>query len=107
MVELTSENITHNLEDALDGLQKLNQRISSGKITDEIEFQIAMQHIYHHLNFAWNTRYDPIENHIDLTQEQFVKRGRFPEDLELICTKNKPLLPPSKTQAEAVRTWKS
>ena len=81
MVELTSENITHNLEDALDGLQKLNQRISSGEITDEVEFQIAMQHIYHHLNFAWNTRRESIEKYVGMTEEQFNQWGKFPEDL--------------------------
>jgi len=84
MTKLIWEDISYNLEDVLEELQKLDSLISSGNMPDEIEFQIAMQHIYHHLNFAWNTRYDPIENHIDLTQEQFVKRGRFPEDLELI-----------------------
>ena len=84
MTKLIWENISYNLEDALEELQKLDSLITSGNRPDEIEFQIAMQHIYHHLNFAWNTRYDPIENYTDLTQEQFIKRGRFPEDLELI-----------------------
>jgi hypothetical protein len=84
MTKLIWENISYNLEDALEELQKLDGLISSGNMPDEIEFQIAMQHIYHHLNFAWNTRHDPIENYTDLTQDQFVKKGWFPEDLELI-----------------------
>lgn len=84
MTKLIWENISYNLEDALEELQKLDSLISSGNRPDAIEFQIAMQHIYHHLNFAWNTRYDPIENYTNLTQEQFIKRGRFPQDLELI-----------------------
>ena len=81
MSELIWENITYNLEDALDELQKLDKRISSGDMPDEVEFQITMQHIFHHLNFAWNTRLVSIEKHTGMTEEQFIKWGRFPEDL--------------------------
>ena len=78
MAELTWENISYNLEDALEELQKLDKIISSGDLPDEVEFRIAMQHIYHHLNFAWNTRHEPIAN---VTKEQFDQWGKFPSDL--------------------------
>jgi len=81
MSELIWENITYNLEDTLSELQKLNKRISSGDMPDEVEFQIAMQHIYHHLNFAWNTRMESIQKRADMTEEQFHQWGKFPEDL--------------------------
>lgn len=48
---------------------------------DEAEFQIAIQHIYHHLNFAWNTRRESIGKYADMTEEQFNQWGEFPEDL--------------------------
>jgi len=81
MSELIWENITYNLEDALVELLKLDKRISSGDMPDEVEFQIAMQHIFHHLNFAWNTRHESIEKHAEMTKEQFNQWGKFPEDL--------------------------
>ena len=52
MPKLILENIAYNLEDALEELQKLDKRISLGDIPDEVEFQIIMQHIYHHLDFV-------------------------------------------------------
>ncbi len=78
MAELTWENITYNLEDALEELQRLYGSISPNDQPDEIEFRIAMQHIYHHLNFAWNTRHIPIA---EMTKEQFDEWGKFPTDL--------------------------
>jgi hypothetical protein len=81
MAELTWENITGNIKDALKEMQKLDRQISSGDMPDEVEFQIAMQHIYHHLNFAWNIRHEPIENYVGMTKDQFNLWGKFPEDL--------------------------
>ena len=81
MSELTWENIAYNLEDALEELQKLNDRLLSNNLPDDVEFQIAMQHIYHHLNFAWNTRNKSIEETAELTKEKFDLWGKFPEDL--------------------------
>ncbi len=78
MAELTWENIAYNLEDALEELQRLNESISPDNKPDEFEFRVAMLHIYHHLNFAWNTRHEPIAG---LTEEQFNEWGKFPTDL--------------------------
>ena len=84
MAELTWENIAYDLEDALEELKRLTKSISSGNRPDEVEIQIAMQHIYHHLNFAWNTRYESIQNYADIMDEKFVQLGKFPQDLELL-----------------------
>ena len=84
MSELTWENIVYNLEDALEELQRLNASISSSNTPDEVEFRIAMQHIYHHLNFAWNTRHESVENYAGTMKEKFDQWGKFPEDLELL-----------------------
>jgi hypothetical protein len=83
MAKLIWDNIAYNLEDALDELQKLDKRMLSGDMPDEVEFQISMEHIYHHLNFAWNTRFFSIENHANMTKEQFIQWGKCPEDLKL------------------------
>ncbi len=83
MRKLVWENIAYNLQDALDELQKLDNLISSGNLPDESEFQVAMEHIYHHLNFAWNARHNSIENDNNLTKDQFRQWAKFPEDLNL------------------------
>jgi hypothetical protein len=84
MSELTWENIVYNLEDALEELQKLDKQIASGNMQDEVEFQIAMQHIYHHLNFAWNTRHESIQNYADMMKEKLNQWGEFPNAFELL-----------------------
>ena len=73
MAELIWENIAYDLEDALEELKRLTKIISSSNRPDEVEFQIAMQHIYHHLNFAWNTGYEAIQNYADMRKEKFVQ----------------------------------
>ena len=84
MDELTWENISCNLEDALEELKRLNERALLGDMPDEVEFRIAMQHIYHHLNFAWNTRHESVQNYAGMMNEEFKQWGKFPKDLELL-----------------------
>ena len=48
------------------------------------EFWVALQHLYHHLNTAWNSRDatpDQVEN---ATDGDFKRWSRFPEDLPMM-----------------------
>jgi hypothetical protein len=71
-----------NVADAREELQSIEARIRAGEPIDEEEFQIAMQHAFHHLNFAWNARHWPIERYANLSDTDFKAGGRFPVDLE-------------------------
>jgi hypothetical protein len=82
MSKLTWENITSNLEDALEELKSLDSQLLSGEMPDEVELRIALQHIYHHINFAWNTRHISPDAYANLTRENFDLWGKFPEDIE-------------------------
>jgi len=76
------EAIVSNIAEAREQLQEIESRIAAGDPPDDVEFQIMMQHAYHHLNFAWNMRNHPLERYAKLSDEDFNSWGRFPNDLE-------------------------
>jgi len=48
--------IASNLKEAEDELRGLITRLESGKQLSFEDYHVAMAHIYHHLNSAWNGR---------------------------------------------------
>lgn len=48
--------IVSNIEEAKEQLEVMLQEIEADKEYSEVELQIALEHVYHHLNFAWNIR---------------------------------------------------
>jgi hypothetical protein len=82
MPRLNWDIIGPNIADAREELQRIEACIQSGKRMSEVEFQILMQHIYHHLNFAWNARHWTTKRYAQLTGKDFKVGGRLPEDLE-------------------------
>ena len=47
------------------------------------EFQVAMSHIYHHLNTAWNGRDASIEQFSECSQQDFDAWKKFPPNSDL------------------------
>jgi hypothetical protein len=41
-----------------------------------------LQHAYHHLNFAWNTRRISTKHYSNLTDKEFNKWGKFPKEID-------------------------
>ena len=78
--KLNRDIILYNINDAREELDRIAARIGAGKMT-EPEFQIAMQHAFHHMNFAWNARHWPMRRYENLTQDDFDRAGSFPSDL--------------------------
>ena len=48
------------------------------------EFWVAMQHLYHHLNTAWNAREASVEQVEHLTDNDFKRWSRYPTDLPMM-----------------------
>ncbi len=76
------EIVSSNLAEAKEELDELVAGKAPEGTTRDVWFQIALQHIYHHLNFAWNVRHESTEKYANLTDEDFERWGRFPEDLK-------------------------
>ena len=73
--------VSLNIQEALEDLEKIREEIISNTI-NEVEFQMQLQHVYHHLNFAWNVRHKKTEQYKNMTEEEFRGLGKYPKDLD-------------------------
>lgn len=46
------------------------------------EFSVAMMHLYHHVNTAWNARNSTAEQSENCSDEDFKNWSRYPSDLD-------------------------
>jgi hypothetical protein len=71
------------LREAAEELQRTIGEMEADPAYDSGEFLVAMQHLYHHLNTAWNAR-DELPERVAATSDDDFRRWRqFPEDLGL------------------------
>jgi len=82
MRKLNWEIILSNLAEARQQLEKIELQVKTGEAPAEGEFQVMLEHTYHHLNFAWNLRRISTTKYARLTDEEFNQSGKFPKDLE-------------------------
>nr|WP_319395943.1 hypothetical protein [uncultured Desulfobacter sp.] len=69
-----------NIEDARDELNCILSDLQKDSEYSEIEFKIALEHAYHHLNHAWNIR-DIDEDRIgDCSEEDDKTWSKYPKD---------------------------
>lgn len=72
------------LREARDELSRTVDELERGSDFDEGELRVALAHLYHHINTAWNSRdasRDAIENQSDANWAAW---GRFPADFDLM-----------------------
>ncbi|HTD03457.1 hypothetical protein [Undibacterium sp.] len=70
--------LMYELENAHEHLAALISKLDSEAYYDEVNLRIDLGHVFSHLNRAWHRR-DKIEN---LTEEQWLRAGQFPTDLD-------------------------
>lgn len=70
-----------NLAEAREQIEQIEERAKNGKKPSEIEFQIMLEHVYHHLNFAWNIRHTATTVYANLSDEEFNKWSRYPQEI--------------------------
>lgn len=75
--------ILSHLQEAEEELQDIIEAIQRDPNYDEGEFYIAMQHIYNHLNSAWNSRNALAEQLANEGQEDFRRWRQFPQDIDM------------------------
>lgn len=78
---MNSKSIVFHLEEAQEELNRMIKNFQTDSLHDEGSFTIEMQHLYHHLNTAWNSR-NSSENEIE-TEEIFKQRRQFPTDMSM------------------------
>ena len=82
MPRLNWKNILYNIKDAREELERI-EKIIEGKGISEIELKVALEHAYHHLNFAWNIRHVPDKRHKKMSNEDFNEWSQFPKEIEI------------------------
>jgi len=80
-MKMNTKIISSNISEALEELNRINDELSA-KSLDEVDFQIKLQHVYHHLNMAWNVRHIKTEQYRNMSDEDFEQWGSFPTDIE-------------------------
>ena len=76
--------VLYHLEEAADALQKLISDASSDPEYGEEELAVDMQHLYHHINTAWNARNTVPTDVEPGTDRLFNEWSKFPSDLEMM-----------------------
>ena len=72
--------LTH-LKEAQEELDSIINTLKNNSKHPEVSFEIEIQHLYHHLNTAWNGR-NSLANEEE-TDEIFYKRRQFPTDIDM------------------------
>jgi len=82
MPKLNWEIILSNISEASEELQRIESCVKNGNAPTEIEFQIMLEHAYHHLNFAWNIRHVSTKRYSKLTDKEFNRWSKHPKEIE-------------------------
>ena len=76
--------IRYNMEEALDEIENIMNQLKRGDGYSHAEFSSSIQHLYHHINIAWNSRETTWEETEQASEEQLRKWGEYPDDIKLI-----------------------
>ena len=75
--------VLQNLREARDELARITKEIESRDDYDNVEYEIDMRHLYHHLNTAWNTK-DFSDERIERCNDKDFRNWRqFPKDMDM------------------------
>ncbi len=80
---MNRDSILFHLGEAKEELDRTINEITRNSDYDAEEFQVAISHLYHHINTAWNGRDASAERHRECSQEDFEAWRKFPNESEL------------------------
>ena len=80
---MNKEYILYNLKDAFEQLESIIKDIETNGEYEIGEYSADMQHLYHHINTSWNSRYASKIESEECTKENFVKWRQFPDDIHM------------------------
>ena len=77
---MTREYVLWNLREAAEELSRTIQEMDKDPDYDSCELVVAMSHLYHHLNTAWNARLATAEEVEACSADNFRRWRQFPLD---------------------------
>ena len=93
MGRINRARVLTNLREAREQLEEIERRLESNEALPEAELQILLEHAYHHLNWAWNTRSITKSAYANFTDAFFNAWSRTPKDLEPLRVNTRRLKP--------------
>ena len=75
--------ILFHLREAQEELTRTILNIEAAEDADEIEFELAIAHMYNHLNTAWNARAASDEEIAALSDDNYYRWRAFPADISM------------------------
>ena len=76
--------VIFHLKEAKEELDRTIAELESGPDYDATDLQVAMSHLYHHLNTAWNGRDASAERHRECARKDFEAWRKFPPNTDLL-----------------------
>ena len=76
--------VLFHLREAKEELDRTIAELETTPDYDAGELRVAMSHLYHHLNTAWNGRDASREAHRDCVQADFDAWRKFPENADIL-----------------------
>ncbi|HET6424085.1 MAG TPA: hypothetical protein VFG20_10405 [Planctomycetaceae bacterium] len=80
---MNREWVQFHLQEALDELTSMISAIDKDVDYTEAELDIALTHIYNHINTAWNSRNVPAIDVAEHTDADFYEWRGFPKDIQM------------------------
>ena len=83
---MNREFVLFNLRDAQAALSEMIKEIEEDETYGYGEYTVAMAHLYHHMNTAWNAQDSSDERARACSQQDFEQWSGFPSDLAPLGT---------------------
>jgi hypothetical protein len=83
---MNRDHILFHLQEAHEELTRTIHQVRNDPEYDIGEYWVALQHLYHHLNTAWNGRDSTKEQSDNVTDETFRAWSEYPTDLPPLGT---------------------
>jgi hypothetical protein len=80
---MNKDYVLYNLIEAKEELDRTIQELQLELEYGDPEFSVAMQHLYHHLNTAWNARNATVERTNECSDSDYKAWRKFPTDIDM------------------------
>ena len=80
---INKDYVLFHLQEAYEELARTIAEIANESGYAQEEFTVAMAHLFHHLNTAWNARNVTVDRAAACSETDFERWRQFPKDLEI------------------------
>lgn len=82
---MNKDYVLYNLKEAREEIETTIREIASEEDYGHGDYSVAMTHLYHHINTAWNARDASEIEAKECSEEDFLAWRQYPKDLDMDC----------------------